>query len=60
MTECEKIIFEKLTSWGIPYKVYNHTARDTVEEKTALDRELGITARHCKNIFLTDRKGSCF
>lgn len=60
MTECEKIIFEKLTSWGIPYKVYNHTARDTVEEKAALDRELGITARHCKNIFLTDRKGSCF
>ena len=60
MTECEKIIFDKLDSWNIPYNVYHHTARDTVEEKAELDREFGISARHCKNIFLTDRKGSCF
>lgn len=60
MTEEEKIILEWLTAEGIDHSVYRHTARDTVEEKAELDRELGITARHCKNIFLTDRKGSCF
>lgn len=60
MTECEKIILDKLNEWKIEYKIYNHQARFTVEEKAELDRELGITARHCKNIFLTDRKKSCF
>lgn len=60
MTEEEKIILERLEEWNIEHRVYRHTARDTVEEKAELDRELGITARHCKNIFLTDRKGSCF
>lgn len=60
MTECEKIILDKLEKWSIDHKIYRHSARDTVEEKAELDRELGITARHCKNIFLTDRKQSCF
>lgn len=60
MTDCEKIILDKLNEWNISLRVYRHTARDTVEEKAELDRELGITAKHCKNIFLTDRKGSCF
>ncbi len=60
MTDCEKIILENLEKWNIPHKVYRHSARFTVEEKAELDRELGINARHCKNIFLTDRKKSCF
>ena len=60
MTPEEKTILEKLDEWEIEHRVFRHTARDTVEEKAELDHELGITARHCKNIFLTDRKGSCF
>lgn len=60
MTECEKIILDKLEKWGIEHKVYRHEPRFTVEEKAELDRKFGIKARHCKNIFLTDRKGSCF
>lgn len=60
MTESEKMILESLEKAGIEVKVYRHTQRNTIEEKEALDRELGITARHCKNIFLTDRKQSCF
>lgn len=39
----------------IPYKLYEHEPCDTVEEKKALDIRLGISARHCKNIFLTTR-----
>lgn len=60
MTDHEKIILDKLSEWEVPHKVYRHTQRNTTEEKAELDRELGITARHCKNIFLTDRKKSCF
>lgn len=60
MTECEKIILDALEKWNIDHKVFRHSARFTIEEKEALDKEEGITAKHCKNIFLTDRKGSCF
>lgn len=60
MTEYEKKIIDWLDNNKIEYKIYRHTQRNTVEEKEALDRELGIKARHCKNIFLTDRKQSCF
>lgn len=60
MTEPERIIFDTLDSWGIEYKTYHHEAKFTVEEKEELDRELGITARHCKNIFLTNRQKTSF
>ncbi len=60
MTEFEEIILKSLEGWNVAHKVYRHSARFTVEEKAQLDRELGISARHCKNIFLTDRKKSCF
>ena len=53
MTECEKIILDALEKWEIDHKVFRHSARFTIEEKEALDREEGITAKHCKNIFLT-------
>ncbi len=60
MTESEKYILEALDEMKIDYKVYRHTARNTIEEKSALDGELGITAKHCKNILLTDRKKERF
>lgn len=60
MTEAESFILKKLDEMKIEYEVYRHTQRNTVEEKAALDRELGISARHCKNIFLTDRKKTRF
>ena len=60
MTEYEKKILDKLDSLKIDYKVYRHEAKFTVEEKEELDRELGITARHCKNIFLTNRSKTVF
>lgn len=60
MTEAEKFILESLNKMNIDYSVYRHSQRNTIEEKEALDRELGITARHCKNIFLTDRKKTRF
>ena len=59
MAEREEIL-AFLDKAGIPYKKYQHTQRNTVEEKAALDRELGITARHCKNIFLTNRQKTRF
>ncbi len=60
MTEAEKFILDKLDEMKIDHQIYRHDARFTVEEKEALDKELGITARHCKNIFLTDRKKTHF
>lgn len=59
MVETQEIL-AFLDKAGIPYKKYEHTQRNTVEEKAALDRELGITARHCKNIFLTNRQKTRF
>lgn len=60
MTESEKIILDELDGMGIDYNVYRHEAKFTVEEKAELDAELGIKARHCKNIFLTNRSKTCF
>ena len=60
MTSEEKIILEKLEELKIPFEVFRHDARFTIEEKEALDLELQISARHCKNIFLTDRKKEHF
>lgn len=58
--EERKIIIEFLEKNSIPYKIYTHEVCNTVEEKEALDKNLGICARHCKNIFLTDRKKEKF
>ena len=60
MTEAESFILKKLDEMKIEYQVYRHTQRNTIEEKAALDKELNISARHCKNIFLTDRKKTHF
>lgn len=60
MTEAEKFILDTIAEMKIEHQIYRHDARNTIEEKAALDREYGITARHCKNIFLTDRKKTRF
>lgn len=60
MTETEKYILDTLDEMQISYEVYRHTQRNTIEEKAALDEELGIKAKHCKNILLTDRKKEHF
>lgn len=60
MTESEKFILDTLSEMSLDFKVYRHDAKFTIEEKEELDKELNITARHCKNIFLTDRKKEHF
>ena len=59
MKETEEII-AFLEKHNIPYKRYEHEQCNTVEEKAELDKRLGITARHCKNIFLTNRQKTSF
>lgn len=59
MAEREELI-AFLDKLGIEYKKYEHEQCNTVEEKAALDKRLGITARHCKNIFLTNRQKTRF
>mgnify|MGYP003309197631 CR=1 FL=1 len=59
MSEKEQILAFLLEN-NIPHKVYEHEICNTIEEKAALDEKLGITARHCKNLFLTDRKKEHF
>lgn len=59
MIETEEIL-EFLNSNSIPYEIYRHERCDTAEEKRELDRKLGINARHCKNIFLTNRRKDRF
>ena len=56
MTDTEIMICNVLEKMGIEYKRYTHDIKNTIEEKEKMDKELGITAKHCKNIFLTDRK----
>lgn len=58
--ETEKTLLSFLDENKVNYKVFRHDRRDTIEEKEALDKELGITAKHCKNILLTDRKKERF
>ena len=60
MCEVEELILKALDEYEIVYSVYRHPAKYTIEEKEELDREFGISARHCKNIFLTDRKKERF
>lgn len=60
MTREEKIILDTLEEFGIEHKVYRHEVANTIEEKKALDKLENITAKHCKNIFLTDRKKEHF
>lgn len=60
MTEAESFIINSLEEMAIDYKVFRHEAKFTIQEKEELDKQYGITARHCKNIFLTDRKKEHF
>ncbi len=59
MSEKEQIL-DFLKENGIPFSLYEHEVCNTIEEKEELDKRLGITARHCKNLFLTDRKKEHF
>ncbi|MBQ9976824.1 MAG: prolyl-tRNA synthetase associated domain-containing protein [Clostridia bacterium] len=59
MIETDEII-AFLEKHKIPYTRYDHEQCNTVEEKSALDERLGITAKHCKNIFLTNRQKTSF
>ena len=59
MAEKEEII-AFLEKAKIPYTKYEHEQCNTIEEKAALDARLGISAKHCKNIFLTNRQKTSF
>lgn len=59
MAEKEEII-AFLDKAKIPYIKYEHEQCNTIEEKASLDKRLGIKAKHCKNIFLTNRQKSRF
>lgn len=59
MAEKEEII-AFLDKAKIPYTRYEHEQCNTIEEKAALDERLGIKAKHCKNIFLTNRQKTTF
>ncbi len=58
--EEKELILKFLKDNEIPHKIYTHAVCNTIEEKAVLDKEMGISARHCKNIFLTDRKKEKF
>jgi Ala-tRNA(Pro) deacylase len=57
-TKGEKEVCEILDKLNITYRKYNHKAVYTIEE--AKDLSIDIPGRHCKNIFICDRKKKSF
>lgn len=58
ITEREKIVYEMFDKLGIVYKKYEHKAVYTIEEAKELN--IDMPGRHCKNIFICDRKKRSF
>lgn len=54
MDENERQVYAVLDELSIPYTRYGHAAVYTVAEAETVDRE--IAGRHCKNLFLKDKK----
>jgi len=54
MDENEKQVYAVLDELAIPYERYGHIAVYTVAEAEKVDRE--IAGKHCKNLFLRDKK----
>lgn len=54
IAEEEREVYELLDQLNIPYKRYTHKAVFTVDQANSLSIE--IPGRHCKNIFISDRK----
>ena len=52
----ESPVYSRLTELGIPYEKHEHPAVFTVEQ--AEEHWAGITATHCKNLFLRNQKGN--
>ena len=42
----------------IEYTYFEHTHADTMEDCAIIDRQYGIDAVHCKNLFLANRQGT--
>ncbi len=59
MKETEEIL-AFLDRSGVSYEKFLHEECNTIREKAELDSRFGIKAKHCKNIFLTDRKQRVF
>lgn len=56
MDALEQPVLARLTELGIPFTRYEHPAVFTVEQ--AREHWAAIPGLHCKNLFLTNRKGS--
>ena len=53
-------VYQTLDSLGIPYTSYRHSAANTMEDCSEIDQKLGISAIHCKNLFLCNRQGTAY
>lgn len=56
--EREKPVLEALRAMGIAFERFEHPAAATMEECEAVAAEAG--AYHCKNLFLTNKRGTEF
>ncbi|SKC84738.1 prolyl-tRNA synthetase associated domain-containing protein [Maledivibacter halophilus] len=56
ITENERKVYEVLCNLGISYTKYEHDPVYTIEEANNLD--VNIIGKHCKNLFIRNRKGN--
>jgi Ala-tRNA(Pro) deacylase len=57
MNNREKVL-QALDKMGIEYEFFTHGAANTMEDCETIDKQMGIEALHCKNLFLANRQGS--
>jgi Ala-tRNA(Pro) deacylase len=55
ITENEQKVYDALSELGIPYSRYEHEPVYTVAEAEQLEAD--IPGKHCKNLFLRNKKG---
>lgn len=58
MNEREQKVSQALNELGIEYKRYEHESADTMEKCEHIGEDVG--AKHCKNLFLTNRQCTDF
>ena len=60
MNQNRELVLKTLDGLCIPYQLYEHRPANTMEDCDEIDRQAGITATHCKNLFLCNRQSTRF